>query len=63
MGMFRDERNKLYLRNLEERYDIMKEKTKKNIYTSFIGEAKAYFRLLAYAEKAWFHLEMFPVTN
>ena len=30
----------------------MKEKTKKNIYTSFIGEAKAYFRLLAYAEKA-----------
>jgi len=30
----------------------MKEKTKKNIYKSFIGEAKAYFRLLAYAEKA-----------
>ena len=30
----------------------MKEKTKENIYTSFIGEAKAYFRLLAYAEKA-----------
>lgn len=30
----------------------MKEKTKKNIYTSFIGEAKAYFRLLAYSEKA-----------
>ena len=30
----------------------MKEKTKKNIYTSFIGEAKAYFRLLAYAERA-----------
>ncbi|MDY6791324.1 MAG: rubrerythrin family protein [Thermodesulfobacteriota bacterium] len=30
----------------------MKDKTKKNIYTSFIGEAKAYFRLLAYAEKA-----------
>ena len=30
----------------------MKEKTKKNIYTSFIGEAKAYFRLLAYAKKA-----------
>jgi len=30
----------------------MKEKTKKNIYTAFIGEAKAYFRLLAYAEKA-----------
>ena len=30
----------------------MKEKTKKNIYTAFIGEAKAYFRLLAFAEKA-----------
>ena len=30
----------------------MKEKTKKNIYTAFIGEAKAYFRLLVYAEKA-----------
>jgi rubrerythrin len=30
----------------------MKEKTKKNIYSAFIGEAKAYFRLLAYAEKA-----------
>ena len=30
----------------------MKEKTRKNVYTSFIGEAKAYFRLLAYAEKA-----------
>lgn len=30
----------------------MKEKTKQNIYTAFIGEAKAYFRLLAYAEKA-----------
>src|SRR5210317_1190678 len=30
----------------------MKEKTKKNVYTAFIGEAKAYFRLLAYAEKA-----------
>jgi len=30
----------------------MKEKTQKNIYTAFIGEAKAYFRLLAYAEKA-----------
>lgn len=25
---------------------------KKNIYTAFIGEAKAYFRLLAYAQKA-----------
>ena len=30
----------------------MKEKTKKNVYAAFIGEAKAYFRLLAYAEKA-----------
>ena len=30
----------------------MKEKTKENIYTAFIGEAKAYFRLLAFAEKA-----------
>ena len=30
----------------------MKEKTKNNIYKAFIGEAKAYFRLLAYAEKA-----------
>jgi len=30
----------------------MKEKTKNNLYTAFVGEAKAYFRLLAYAEKA-----------
>jgi len=30
----------------------MKEKTQKNVYTAFVGEAKAYFRLLAYAEKA-----------
>jgi rubrerythrin len=30
----------------------MKQRTKDNIYTAFIGEAKAYFRLLAYAEKA-----------
>lgn len=30
----------------------MKEKTKENIYKAFIGEAKAYFRLLAYAQKA-----------
>ena len=30
----------------------MKEKTKENVYKAFIGEAKAYFRLLAYAEKA-----------
>ena len=30
----------------------MKEKTRNNIYEAFIGEAKAYFRLLAYAEKA-----------
>jgi rubrerythrin len=31
---------------------LMKPKTKENIYKAFIGEAKAYFRLLAYAEKA-----------
>ena len=30
----------------------MREKTKENVYKAFIGEAKAYFRLLAYAEKA-----------
>jgi rubrerythrin len=30
----------------------MKEKTKRNVYAAFVGEAKAYFRLLAYAEKA-----------
>jgi rubrerythrin len=30
----------------------MGEKTRKNVYDAFIGEAKAYFRLLAYAEKA-----------
>jgi rubrerythrin len=30
----------------------MKEKTRKNVYEAFIGEAKAYFRLLAYADKA-----------
>ena len=30
----------------------MKPKTKENVYKAFIGEAKAYFRLLAYAEKA-----------
>ncbi len=30
----------------------MKESTRKNAYDAFIGEAKAYFRLLAYAEKA-----------
>ncbi|MBW1990324.1 MAG: rubrerythrin family protein [Deltaproteobacteria bacterium] len=30
----------------------MKEKTRKNVYEAFTGEAKAYFRLLAYAEKA-----------
>lgn len=30
----------------------MKQKTTENIYTAFIGEAKAYFRLLAYAEQA-----------
>jgi rubrerythrin len=31
---------------------FMKKKTKENVYTAFIGEAKAYFRLLAYADKA-----------
>lgn len=30
----------------------MKKKTRENIHAAFIGEAKAYFRLLAYAEKA-----------
>ena len=30
----------------------MKEKTRQNVYAAFVGEAKAYFRLLAYAEKA-----------
>ncbi len=30
----------------------MKEKTRENVYKAFIGEAKAYFRLLAYADKA-----------
>ncbi len=30
----------------------MKEKTQKNARAAFIGEAKAYFRLLAFAEKA-----------
>ena len=30
----------------------MKEKTQQNVHTAFIGEAKAYFRLLAYTEKA-----------
>ena len=30
----------------------MKPKTKENVYQAFIGEAKAYFRLLAYAQKA-----------
>jgi rubrerythrin len=30
----------------------LKEKTRENVYKAFIGEAKAYFRLLAYAEKA-----------
>ena len=35
-----------------QRMAIMKEKTRENVYKAFIGEAKAYFRLLAYAEKA-----------
>ncbi len=30
----------------------MKEKTRENVFKAFVGEAKAYFRLLAYAEKA-----------
>jgi len=30
----------------------MQPKTKENVYKAFIGEAKAYFRLLAYAQKA-----------
>jgi rubrerythrin len=30
----------------------MQQRTKDNIYKAFIGEAKAYFRLLAFAEKA-----------
>lgn len=30
----------------------MQPKTKDNIYKAFVGEAKAYFRLLAYAQKA-----------
>lgn len=30
----------------------MGEKTKRNLYEAFVGEAKAHFRLLAYAEKA-----------
>lgn len=30
----------------------MKQKTRDNVFEAFIGEAKAYFRLLAYAEKA-----------
>jgi rubrerythrin len=30
----------------------MKKRTEDNVYTAFIGEAKAYFRLLAYSRKA-----------
>ena len=30
----------------------MQERTRDNIYKAFVGEAKAYFRLLAYAQKA-----------
>lgn len=30
----------------------MQEKTEKNVRAAFVGEAKAYFRLLAYAQKA-----------
>lgn len=31
---------------------VMGEKTSRNLYEAFVGEAKAHFRLLAYAEKA-----------
>jgi rubrerythrin len=31
---------------------MMGEKTRRNLYEAFVGEAKAHFRLLAYAEKA-----------
>jgi rubrerythrin len=31
---------------------VMQKKTEKNVRAAFVGEAKAYFRLLAYAEKA-----------
>lgn len=34
------------------RKDTVKEKTRENVFKAFVGEAKAYFRLLAYAEKA-----------
>jgi rubrerythrin len=30
----------------------MEKKTQENVYTAFVGEAKAYFRLLAYADRA-----------
>ena len=30
----------------------MERKTQENVYTAFVGEAKAYFRLRAYGEKA-----------
>ena len=30
----------------------MKKRTKENVHAAFVGEAKAYFRLLAFAEKA-----------
>ncbi|MBN1485596.1 MAG: rubrerythrin family protein [Chloroflexia bacterium] len=30
----------------------MGEETNQNLYTAFVGEAKAYFRLMAYAQKA-----------
>jgi rubrerythrin len=35
-----------------DRRIAVKERTRDNIYQAFVGEAKAYFRLLAYAEKA-----------
>ena len=30
----------------------MKEKTRANVYKAFVGEAKAYFRLAAFAQRA-----------
>jgi rubrerythrin len=35
-----------------KRRSVLKPKTRENAYIAFVGEAKAYFRLLAYAERA-----------
>jgi rubrerythrin len=35
-----------------QRKEVVKEKTQANVFKAFVGEAKAYFRLLAYAQKA-----------